>query len=159
MTRSSAFHHAVSLFSFLLLIAPASAAPAPENNYVWIEGEAAKTNFKPNIAGWGKKHFLSGEKWLQIAVDADKIEKTVPAEGVLLKYPFTLPKAGDYEIWNRLGFEFVRSSFAWRIDGGDWKTILPDELTTDLMEVDFFCEVAWLKMGERKLDAGAHTLE
>ncbi len=127
--------------------------------YVWIEGEAATVNIKPNIAGWGNKHFLSCDKWLHISVDADKVEKAVPAEGILLRYLFTLPKAGEYEVWNRIGFEFVRSPFAWRIDDGDWKTISPEELTTDLMEVDFFCEVAWLKMGVRKLDKGKHTLE
>jgi hypothetical protein len=142
-----------------LLNAPLPAAPAPQDDYVWIEGEAGQVNIKPNIAGWGNKHFLSGEKWLHISVDADKIEKTVPAEGVLLKYPFTLSKAGDYEIWNRLGFEFARSPFAWRLDGGAWQMVSADELTTDLMEIDFFCEIAWLKMDARNLEAGSHTLE
>jgi beta-galactosidase len=142
----------------LSLVAPTSAAPA-DVEYVWIEGEAAQTDYKPNIAGWGNKHFLSGDKWLHVAVDADKVEKMVPEGGIVLKYPFALKKAGDYEIWNRIGFEFARSPFAWRLDGGDWKTVAPDELTTDLMEIDFFCEVAWLKMDSRRLDAGKHTLE
>lgn len=31
---------------------------------VWIEGEAATANVKPNIAGWGNKAILSGETWL-----------------------------------------------------------------------------------------------
>ena len=142
-----------------LLNASLLAGPIPKDDFLWIEGEAAQVNIKPNITGWGNKQFLSGEKWLHISVDADKVEKTVPSEGVLLKYSFTIRKVGDYEIWNRIGFEFVRSPFAWRLDGGEWKRVSPGELTTDLMEIDFFCEVAWLKMGRRKLDAGPHTLE
>ncbi len=52
----------------------------------------------------------------------------------------------------RSGTASASSSSARRSPGGStaatWKTISPDELTTDLMEVDFFCEVAWLKMGD-----------
>ena len=128
--------------------------------YVWIEGEKPSSiNFKANLSGWGNKQFLSQEKWLQIAVDQGKVEKEVPAEGILVKYVFTLPKAGKYEVWNRLGYEFARSPFEWRIDAGKWQTVKPDELTTDLMELAFFTEVAWLKMGEQPLTAGKHTLE
>lgn len=159
MTPFSAFRGILALGILSSLQIPLLAAPAAPDDYVWIEGEAAQVNIKPNIAGWGNKHFLSNDKWLHISVDADKIDKTVPAEGVLLKYPFTIQRAGDYEIWNRIGFEFARSAFAWRLDGGEWKTVSPEELTTDLMEIDFFCEVAWLKLGEGKLDAGPHTLE
>jgi beta-galactosidase len=150
---------ALLTFCLLLAGAPLPALLAAEGDYVWIEGEAAQTSFKPNIAGWGNKQFLSGEKWLHISVDADKVDEAVPAEGVLLKYPFEIETAADYEIWNRIGFEFARSLFAWRIDGDEWKAVSPDELTTDLMEIDFFCEVAWLKLGRRKLDAGTHSLE
>jgi len=155
--RASPTTRFLAVLPLLLLTPPVLAADAAD--YVWIEGEAAQVNYKPNIAGWGNKHFLSGAKWLHISLDADKVEKNVPADGVLLKYPFTLSKAGTYEVWNRIGFEFARSPFAWRIDDGDWKTVSPEELTTDLMEIDFFCEVAWLKMGTRELGEGKHTLE
>jgi hypothetical protein len=159
MAPSSALRGLLALVALVSLHLSLRAAPASENKYVWIEGEAAQVNVKPNIAGWGNKHFLSGEKWLHISVDADKVEKTVPAEGVHLQYPFALEQAGDYEIWDRIGFESARSTFAWRLDGGEWKTVSPDELTTDLMEIDFFCEVAWLKLGKSKLEAGKHVLE
>ena len=121
-------HHPSRLRGILIFFAlsfgnvPLRAFPATPGDFVWLEGEAAQVNIKPNIAGWGNKHFLSGEKWLHVSVDANKIEKMVPAEGVLLKYPFSIKHAGTYEIWNRIGFEFVRSPFAWRIDDGDWKT-------------------------------------
>ena len=51
-----------------------TAAPAPR--FVWIEGEQpASANVKLNLAGWGNKQFLSGEKWLHVSVEADKVEK------------------------------------------------------------------------------------
>lgn len=156
MTFLSLFRCVVSLLGVFFLVPSSSAA---ERDYVWIEGEAAQANCKVNHAGWGNKHFLSADKWLHVSVEAGKVEKDVPAQGVRLKYAFSLKQAGEYEIWNRIGFEFARSPFAWRLDGGDWKTVAPDDLTTDLMEIDFFCEVAWLKMGVRQLDAGEHTLE
>ena len=129
-------------------------------DFVWVEGEApASINVKPNIAGWGHKEFLSGEKWLHLAIDADKVDKELPAGGALIRYDVPIETAGDYEVWSRLGFEFARSPFAWRIDDGVWTNSTPDELTTDLMEVDFFCEVAWLALGKRTLAAGPHSLE
>src|SRR5947199_709448 len=132
----------------------------PAQEYVWVEGEKpASINVKPLIAGWGNRQFLSGEQWLQVSIDADKVEKQVPDEGVRIDYPFTLRKEGKYEVWNRVGYEFVRSPFAWRIDGGDWVTSGPEELTTDLIEIGFFNEVAWLKLGDRPLGAGGHKIE
>lgn len=145
------------VLALALMSAPAIARAG---DFVWVEGEApASINVKPNLAGWGRKEFLSGEKWLHLSVDADKVEREVPAGGVLIRYDVPVKAAGAYEVWSRLGFEFVRSPFSWRIDDGEWTLATPDDLTTDLMEVDFFCEVAWLKLGARTLAAGPHVLE
>ena len=132
-----------------------AASPA----FVWLEGEAAKTTFKVDVAGWGRPQFLSASNWLHISVEEDKVEKEVSGEGILLDYPFPNPKAGRYEVWNRVGFEFARSAFEWRLDQGTWKKVSPDELTTDLMEIGFWCEVAWLKLGEADLTTGDHRLQ
>ena len=78
---------------------------------VWIEAEAATANVKPNIAGWGNKSILSGEKWLHFSVDADKVNQDVPADGATFLYQFTIGDDGNFEVWNRLGFEFVRTPF------------------------------------------------
>ncbi len=136
------------------------AKPAERPEFVWIEGEApASVNVKMNNAGWGNKTFLSGETWPHLSIDKEKVAKDLPADGALLRYDFDTRKPGTFEVWGRIGFEFVRSPFDWRIDGGEWKTSTPDELTTDLMEIDFFCEVAWLKLGDRELKPGKHAIE
>jgi hypothetical protein len=127
--------------------------------FVWIEGESAKTTFKVNIAGWGRPQFLSGSNWLHLSVDEDKVEKEVPDEGIRLDYAFHCPKAGRYEVWDRVGFEFVRSAFEWRLDERPWQKAAPDDLTTDLMEIAFWCEVAWLKLGQEDLTSGDHRVQ
>ncbi|HET6387210.1 MAG TPA: glycoside hydrolase family 2 TIM barrel-domain containing protein [Armatimonadota bacterium] len=142
---------------------PVSARAEAASNYVWLEGEAPTSitpaSVKPNISGWGHPEFLSDAKWLQISIDDTKVESEVPENGILLRYDFTAPQNGTYQIWNRIGYEFARSPFDWRVDGGDWSRISPDDLTTDLMELQTWNEVAWLKLGDRALTAGAHTLE
>ena len=128
--------------------------------FAWLEGEAPTTkNMAVVGSGWGNKQFLSQQTWLNVNVDAGKIEAQVPKEGVLLGYDFQAPSAGRYEIWNRVGFEFVRSPFEWRIDQGEWQLAKPTDLTTDIMEIGEWCEVAWLRMGEADLTAGKHTVQ
>ena len=149
----------VALLLLLSLNGVAAHKDTPEE-FVWLEAEAyAHCNVQPNLSSPGHKEFLSDEKWLDISIDAGKVEKETPVEGVLLQYPFTIQKAGDYEVWNRIGYEFARSPFAWRIDGGDWNPISPNQVTTDLMALEKGSAVAWLKMGGKTLAAGAHTLE
>lgn len=127
--------------------------------FVWLEGESGRANVKVGTAGWGNEQFLSEGRWMHVSFDADKVEDEVKADAVTLQYPLKVTKAGSYEIWNRIGFEFVRSAFEYRIDEGPWKAIRPDDLTTDLMELAYFCEVAWLHMGDAELAPGEHTLE
>jgi beta-galactosidase len=146
----------VGLIGAASLILPAPAAAAP---FVWLEGEKpTRINYQPNPEGVGNPHFLSGTNWLKISLEADKLEKEAPAEGVLVDYAFEAPAAGEYEIWARLGYEFVRSAFAWRLDGAEWHPVSPEELTTDLMELSYWTEVAWLKLGKKPLSPGPHTL-
>lgn len=132
-----------------------TAAPA----FVWIEGESAQPTFKADIGDWGRPQFLSGGKWLSVSVEEGQVERRVPEEGILLDYPFQSETPGRYEVWNRVGFEFVRSPFEWRLDDGSWHAASPEDLTTDLMEMGFWAEVAWLKMGETDLTAGGHHLQ
>src|SRR5262249_32584926 len=66
---------------------------------------------------------------------------------------------GDYEVWARVGYEFARAPFHWRIDGGAWKESKPDDLTTDLMALGDWAEVAWLKLGSASLTESKHAFE
>ena len=143
------------LLGFAALLASHVAA----DDYVWIEGESPTTsNYDAKAAGWGRKEFLSQETWLNISIDADKVEAQCPREGILLGYEFAAPSAGRYEVWDRIGFEFVRSPFEWRVDEGPWTTAKPEDLTVDLMEIAEWVEVAWLKLGAVDLTAGRHVL-
>ncbi len=127
--------------------------------FVWLEGEQpTRTNYQPKAEGVGHPEFLSEQAWWRVAIEADQVDRVAPAEGVLVDYAFATTAAGDYELWARIGYEFVRSPFDWRLDDGPWQSVGPEELTTDLMELSFWTEVAWLKLGKPSLAAGAHTL-
>ncbi len=134
-------------------------SPCRAGAFVWLEGEAGKASVKVNNTGWGNAQFLSDGRWMHISFDAGKVDDEVKADAVVIDYPFEIEKAGVYEVWSRIGFEFVRSPFEYRIDDDPWKAISPDDLTTDLMDIAFFCEVAWLHMGDAKLATGQHTLQ
>jgi beta-galactosidase len=136
-----------------------ASATGRAGEFVWLEGEAGRANVKVNNAGWGNAQFLSEGQWMNISFEAEKVQDEVKADAVLVQYPFGIKKAAVYEVWTRIGFEFARSPFEYRIDSGSWKAISPDDLTTDLMEIAFFCEVAWLHMGDAQLAAGEHSLE
>ena len=126
---------------------------------IWLEGEAP-SHKSIDIAPSPWARVMSGDKWLQISIDADQVEKRVPESGIELGYDFEVAGTAQYEIWNRIGFEFVRSPFEWRLSGDtNWTTVTPDQITTDLTEIGFWAEVAWLKLGTRELSAGKHTLQ
>ncbi|MCX7799283.1 MAG: hypothetical protein N2109_02960 [Fimbriimonadales bacterium] len=122
--------------------------------HAWIEGEAfASASVRPNVAGWGRKELLSEQQWALVSTDDRN------AAPVQLAYEFDAPAPGSNELWLRLGYEFARSPFRWRLNGGPWKEVSPDELTSDLMPIDFWVEVAWLKLGDVRLESGRQRLE
>ncbi|HSW00055.1 MAG TPA: hypothetical protein VLI39_07780 [Sedimentisphaerales bacterium] len=141
------------------MVATVASTAARAGEFVWLEGESGRANVKVNNAGWGNAQFLSEGQWMHISFEADKVEDEVKADAVVVQYRFEIGKAARYEVWGRIGFEFARSPFEYRIDSGSWKAVSPDDLTTDLMEIAFFCEVAWLHMGDAQLAAGEHSLE
>jgi len=147
------------VFTLSLVAGFALAGRAATSAFVWLEGESALTTAKVDIGGWGRPQFLSGGNWLHLSVEAGQVEKQVPAEGLLLDYPFASPKTARYEVWDRIGFEFARSAFEWRLDEGPWRKAAPEDLTVDLMEMGFWSEVAWLKLGEEEITAGNHRLQ
>ena len=110
-------------------------------DFVWIEGEAPTSkNLDVKGAGAGNAHYLSQQTWLDVNLDPAAVGKVAPEDGILLGYEFQAPSAGKYEVWNRIGMEFVRSPFEWRIDQSAWRDIQPTDLTTDLMELSLWTE-------------------
>jgi hypothetical protein len=75
----------ISLAAVLVVVGVAGRATAA---YVWIEAESLvkpPAGFK--VAGWGNKHYLSGDNWLFAAIDGKDAE-ALPAEGLHLRFPF-----------------------------------------------------------------------
>src|SRR4051812_15411181 len=86
----------------LLLAGPAAA------DYAWIEGEAvAKRPDGFKVGGWGNQHSLPGGSWLFAGIDG-KAAAALPADGVLLDFPFEIKSGGSQEVWARVGYEGVR---------------------------------------------------
>jgi len=147
-------------FIVLSIMCLLSSRPAAAASFVWVEGEQPKAcNLTPDVNGSGRPTLLSGGKWLTLHMDAAEAEKQLPAEGALVTYAFKAEQGGKHHLWARVGYEFARSAFDWRIDNGDWTNVKSDDLTTDLTELSFFTEVAWLNLGQRDLAAGDHTFE
>ena len=134
---------------------------APAADFAWLEGEEpSSSNYhKYDVTSWAGHPYLSAGKWLRIQVPAGDAAKVVPNEGIVLGYDFLAPSAGKYEVWNRIGYEFVRSPFSWRIDNGPWQEVLPSNLTIDLMLLTDWNELAWCKCGLANLSQGKHRLE
>jgi beta-galactosidase len=124
------------------LPSPAQAAANPATS-IWIESEKTSGgNLKLAAQGTGNPQFVSGGTWAMINADGGDIDKQLPGGSATAVYNFTTKKAGNYELWNRIGFEFVRSPFDYRVDGGAWKTIKSDDLTTDLIPLAEWTEIA-----------------
>jgi beta-galactosidase len=148
------------LIGLLCLAWPWFGGVARAADFVWIEGEApAAIPAGMTVAGVERSHFLSGGNWLFCGGDPGEVPKKIPEAGLTVAYPFEVAHAGRQELWARIGFEFARAPFEWRLDGGTWKTVTPDDLTTDLMELGLWNEVGWLKLADPDLAPGKHKLE
>ena len=74
--------NALPCIALIALLAPTIANA--QKSYLWVEGETpSSVNLKPAISGWGHQEFLSGRKWLQVSIEADKV-KVHPVCDVLL---------------------------------------------------------------------------
>ena len=93
-------------------------------------------------------------------VGAGDVARTIPADGLTISWDFSAASAGHYQVWERYGFESIRSPWQWRIDGQAWQAVKPagQQPFTDLMDPDFWAELAWTQLGEADLTAGSHTI-
>ncbi len=128
-------------------------------DYIWVEGESTEAvNVEADLSGRGSKQFLSGGAWLEISIAGGDL-KEVPEGGAIVKYNINAETEDNYELWIRLGYDFLRSRFEWRMDGGEWTAVEPEELTLNPVEIAPWCPVAWLKLDSIQLSQGEHTLE
>ncbi len=155
-------HHPNLIRALLVTIASLFAAFADLTaaEAIWLEGESPVSMPAHGAVG-SVEHaaFLSGGKWLTVAVEPGEVDKKVIGEGVTITYRFASVGGGKRELWARIGFEFARSPFQWRLDGGAWTKVGRDALTCDLMELGFWCEAGWLKLADVDLAEGQHTLD
>ncbi len=162
-------HRCLSLPSLAaaLLAAIAGLAPAPalagdaSGSYVWLEGEKFDAaNIDVDVAGRGNKEFMSAGTWAAVYRSGASL-RAMPADGAILTYTFRAPRGGKQELWARVGYSFLRSRFAWRLDDGQWQVVEPDEFAVNNVEIADWCPLGWLKLGEPDLGqpAGKHTLE
>ncbi len=125
-------------------------------DYVWWEGESpAETNFPGKT--WfsastfaGKRHVLSGGKWL---TNADKRR----GEEAYARYSVRVPAGGDYTFWARKFWK--HGPFEWRFDGGEWRVCGRDIALADSVDIRKFLCVNWVCLGKAGLAAGQHTFE
>jgi len=122
------------------------ASSARVRRHIRLDGgrNTGTANVKFQASGWGIRVPV-GQKWLQISIDADKVDKELPAEA-LCSIPVPGSSRGSYEIWNRIGYEFVRSPFECELTTAHVQDHT-GPADTDLMELQDWNEVAWLKMG------------
>ena len=67
-----------------------SADPETPADFVWLEGEQpSAANIEVQRSGWGNTQFLSEGKWLHCSIDADKVDASVPDEGVSVEVHFS----------------------------------------------------------------------
>ncbi len=137
-------------------------ADGAADDYIWMEGEKATSlepaSFQLPVSS-GPNDILSDGKWVQISIDGDKVDGTVPDTGVILSYDFKAAHDGDFDAWLHVGYEGARCVFDWRIDQGNWQTVQNTENTVDVQELGVWAPVAWLDLGRPKLTAGPHTLQ
>jgi len=126
-------------------------------DFIWLEGEKpSEANQQFEIAK--ASNVLSEGAWLLKTLSAEEVEKGKLGDGLRLVYRFNAEKSGDYNLWIRLGYEFVRAPISWQLDNGEWREISPNFLTTNLTGLAPWYEVGWLKAGDVPLSPGSHIL-
>jgi hypothetical protein len=104
----------VALLSLLLLGAPAAAAPAGDDDSVWVEGENAsvrQVTAHPWYSEAVRKDQMSGGAWLSHYGTTDGSAQ----------YEVTIPKDGEYAFWVRANP--TGAGLSYQVNGGSWTKI------------------------------------
>jgi len=131
-------------------------------DYAWIEGESptsiSPSSYKPEITDVGTPQYLSGGKWIHVAVNATDIATMAP-DGITLTYDFTVAKSGANEVWARIGYQASRTAFDWRIDNTPWQTVSPGAPFVEVQQLQTWNDVSWMRLGDESLSTGQHTFQ
>jgi hypothetical protein len=162
------------LSAFVLIVGLSAAAGGRAADYIWIEGEKPDHLPAPlregdgvervrggkgyDFSGWGRLEIISEEALLHVNMSGREVDSFLPEGGLVLGYDFTLPEAGSPAIWARIGYEWVRSEFDWRIDDGPWQTLPSTRPTVNIQPMQTWNELAWIRLGTPALSGGKHTL-
>ncbi len=144
-------------------------------DHIWIEGEhfsskpaalktadgveANKHGVGYAVEAWGNSTMMSGAQVLHVNMNPQQVETQLPDDGLIFGYNFKLDTAGTQAIWARIGYEFARSNFSWRLDGGAWQEVSSETPTINVQPIQTWNELAWLKLGSAELKAGEHSIE
>ena len=154
-----------------LLLLSAALAAAESAPFAWAEGEApaatppvlAQEGFPKDAvqlgAAWGDSRIMSQGRLLHLTLSEEQVAKQVPAEGLTFAYDLAIPVGGALEVWGRIGYESVRAAMRWRVAGGAWTDLPADLPTTDVMPIQTWNELAWLRFGVVELKPGMVRIE
>ena len=141
------------IFSTVIAAAIFLSLSAQAADFIWIEGEAAKSNSMTRHPWWYdkvKKDEFSGGNF--ISNWGDK-----PAEAL---YEFESPADKEYVFWVRANPQGTKLSY--KLDDTDWQLIALDG-NLDLINVAEDAKpdlrfISWTKVGNVKLTKGAHAI-
>ena len=150
----------LTLLFVSIRFARAENAPAPGNDWIWIEAESPSAGNFPKIEDnpyrpleFWETDLLSGGAWVGM--------KWTPSDKpVFLEYTFVAPEAKTYHLYARKFFSF--GDFRWRIDRGAWHEagerphVSLDEVS--FRETDERISLDWFYMGWDEIGKGRHTL-
>jgi len=156
-------------FVFVCALISVFASFSAAAEFAWVEAEKpADSNFKWKSTGWPAAERFSGDAWL---LQTDR--KNLDDAGLQLQYDVNVPKDGAYDVWLRIGYEWIRPKVAWQFDGGKWTTVglgKPPAGDTPAGKVDYhrlatnvkgladWTEVSWWNVGTATLKAGKRKL-
>ncbi|HYG77821.1 MAG TPA: hypothetical protein VEK08_22635 [Planctomycetota bacterium] len=140
----------MALTAGLIFFSPAARAA----EYIWVEGEAAKTQNVQRHPWWYdkiKKAELSGGDYISNWSDKKAGEAS---------YEFQVPAEGEYHFWVRANPSGTKLSY--QLDGGEWKLL---NFSTSVGYINLAADekpdvrfLAWGNPGKVKLTQGAHTI-
>lgn len=137
---------------FAILFAWALPAQDTQPDFIWWEGEDAKSHTLPasnafNPRNDKEKDVLSGGAWLQ----------TDKAAGATAEWEVTVPAAGTYHLWVRK-FWF-HGPFSWSFNDQPARSTGKKPILADSVDISRYVCANWVDLGEVALPAGMNKLK